>query len=173
MTESESKESTESQEQTKAEKVTFSEAQQMEINRIIADRLAQERKSQESKEAERKKQAEIEKLSGEEKLKAQHQAELDKLTAERDEAIKNNRMLKAGEELAKFGISTDLARYVVDGDESKIIENVKELDRLINANVEKRVQSNLSHGAPKVTENRPSNSMLDDMRKVAGLKPSA
>ena len=155
-----------------AGKVIFTPEQQEAVNKIIADRLEQERKAQERKEAERQKKAEIEKLSGEEKLKAEHKAEVDKILAERDEAVKANRMLKAGEELAKLGYDTTLAKYVVDEDDKVTTENVKALDRMINAIVEKRVQENLSRGAPKSSGQGAPTSMLDEMRKVAGIKLS-
>lgn len=152
-----------------SEQKTFTQEQ---LDQIINERLERERKSYEKKEAERKKAEEIEKLSGEEKLNAKHKAEMDKILAERDEALRSSKIMKASSDLAKLGYDTEFATVVIGATDEETEKNIKNFDKMVNAIVEKRVQENLAKGSPKqpTSGGEQKNAMLEQMRKVAGLK---
>lgn len=154
--------------ESKPTEKTFTQA---ELDQIINDRLERERKSYEKKEAERKKAEEIEKLSGEEKLNAKHKAELDKILAERDEAIKSVRLSDAGKKLAELGYTSDFASMMLGADDSETTANIEKFDRMVKELVTKQVQGNLAHGSPSVPNGgEPKNTLKDIVRRSAGLR---
>lgn len=160
---------TNGEQESKTETKTFT---QDDIDRIITERLKQERLAQERKDAERMKQMEIEKLSGEEKIKAQHKAEIDKILAEKEEAIKSNRLLKASNDLAKLGYDTNLAQMVIGADDDETADNIKNLDKCIKALVQKQVQENLARGSPNHPDggNTEGDRLRNLVRQSAGLR---
>lgn len=154
--------------ESKTQEKTFT---QSELDQIINERLERERKSYEKKEAERKKAEEIEKLSGEEKLNAKHKAEMDKILAERDEAIHSVRISDAGKKLAELGYSSDFATMMLGKDDTETTANIEKFDRMVKELVTKQVQGNLAHGSPSVPNGGEQKSTLKDLvRQSAGLR---
>lgn len=159
------------QEDSKETKTTEKTFTQSELDQIINERLERERKSYEKKEAERKKAEEIEKLSGEEKLNAKHKAEMDKILAERDEAIHSVRLSDAGKKLAELGYSSDFASVMLGKDEAETSANIEKFDRMVKELVTKQVQGNLAHGSPSVPNGgEQKNTLKDLVRQSAGLR---
>lgn len=93
--------------------------------KAVADALAgQERKS---------------KLTEEQRLSEERKAKDDELAEkERNITIRENRA-DAIEQLAKLGISADLADFVINADKGKTSENVKKLEKAFNKAVEASV----------------------------------
>lgn len=143
---------------------------QEELNRIVAREKAQVKAAYDKQEAEKRKQAEIEKLDGEERIKAQYQADLDKERNARAEAEKNLRIARAGTSLSKLGYDPEFAPMMAGATDEETEANITRLDQMIKGQVTKIVQASNKRGAPPVPEGGPKGSSLrDEIFKAAGL----
>ena len=140
-----------------------------EVEAMIQDRLDREKKAAE-------KRAGIEKLEGEERLKAQFDLDRETLTKERDEAKQALRVANATVELTQAGLKPEFAPYVIGETDEQTAENIKNLSELVRSQVQAEVSSRMKRGAPKVPGDAPAaedKKMMDAIYAAAGLKPRA
>ena len=143
---------------------------QEEVDVIIKERLAKEKRAREKEDAERAKADKISRLEGEEKLKAMHESELDALRKERDEAVRQTRVLKVGEDLAKKGYDPALASTLLGADDDTTKANIDAFDKAVKAEVERRMQATVTRGAPQTPGGQPRDELDIQMRKAFGLR---
>lgn len=140
-----------------------------EVEAMIQDRLDREKKAAE-------KRAGIEKLEGEEKLKAQFDMDRETLTKERDEAKQALRVANATVELTKEGLKPEFAPWVIGETDEQTADNIKTLSELVKSQVQAEVSSRMKRGAPKVPGNAPATEdqkMKAAIYAAAGIRPRA
>ena len=159
----------------KADEKRFTQA---EVDEIINKRLAKEKATREreesEKEAERKKQAEIDRLDGEEKLKAQYQMSLDKERSARSDAERKLRIANTGVSLSKLGYDSAFAEILARDNDEDTDAMVTKFDKMVKELVKSEVLKTQSHGAPPIPDGG-SHSARDDIleksRIASGLAP--
>ena len=151
---------------------------QAEVDEMISKRLAKEKSIREredaKKEADRQKQAEIDKLDGEEKLRAQFKADLEKVKTERAEAQRELRVARAGVMLGKHGLDTDFAEMMAGETDEETQARVDKFAQIIKDEASKMSKASLSKGAPPVPNGGTPKSEMDKLRdeifESAGLE---
>lgn len=125
---------------------------QAELDKLISDRIERARKTwtaeQQKAGEEAKRQAEIDKLQGEEKLNAQHKLETDKLTAERDSYQRQLRIANARAELSQKGLDASFAETLIGKDDEATKANIANFEKMVNEQVSAKVNEGLHKGAP-------------------------
>lgn len=127
---------------------------QDEVNKIISDRLKDEKaKNEQSIKdavagaiAEHERQAKLTEAEREKEAKSKYEAELK--ARENDITLRENRV-KAQELLAKNNIPIDLVDFVVDLDATKMQEKIDTLAKTYNKSVETGVTDKLKGNPPK------------------------
>ena len=151
---------------------------QAEVDEMISKRLAKEKSAREredaEKEAERQKQAEVDKLNGEEKLKAQYQMSLDKEKSARTEAERKLRIATTGVSLSKLGYDSEFAEILARDTDEDTDAMVTKFDKMVKNLVKQEVLKTQSHGAPPIPEggsHSARDDILEQSRRAAGLPP--
>lgn len=156
--------------QTETEVKTFT---QEEVDTLIKNRLAQERKAREKEDAERKRKSEIEKMDGEQKLRAEHEQALKELNESLNAARRESAELKVGKQLATLGYDAEFAPLLTGADDTESRTNVERFDKMISRLVDDRVKKSLASGAPGIPGGTDTKEKDDLARlyKAAGLRP--
>jgi uncharacterized protein YdaU (DUF1376 family) len=116
---------------------------QDELEKIISKRLERERKKAEEEKAEAERLA---KMSAEERAKAEFEKREAKLN-EREESIKRKSLeVDMITELAKRELNSDCIRFLKSENEETYIDCIDSLEKLINAEAERKVQKRLTMG---------------------------
>ena len=141
---------------------------QKDVDEMISKRLAKEASKREredaKREAERQKQAEIDKLDGEEKLRAQFKADLEKVQTARDEAQRELRVARAGVMLGKHGLDSDFAEMMAGATDEETQVRVDKFAQIIKEEASKMSKASLSKGAPPVPNGGTPKSEMDKLR---------
>lgn len=147
------------------EEVTFTAEQQERVNAIVAKRVneANEGKQRAIDEAVRaalKSEAEkqrIASLQGEEKIKAEFQARLDEIEAERKAqaerlaaAERDLAISKAEAQLAGLGLPPEFAVNLLGRDDKETTTNIQAFNAKVNELVANKVNDSLARGSPKI-----------------------
>ena len=148
---------------------------QDEVDKILSERLARERKKYTEeiakKEAEARQQMELSKLEGIEKLKKEAELERERLAKERDEYRTELRLANARAALSAVGLSAEFAETVVGEDDEATKRRISELSKHIEAQVSAKIKESLNRGAPpKAGGVEPSSPYDEIVRKSMGLK---
>ena len=134
------------------------------VNRIVSDRVNElnARKEKAIDEAVQKalkdaaQKQRIESLQGEERIKAEYQAQLDKITAEREAqeeelrtAQRDLAISKAEAQLAGLNLPTEFAINLLGKDDKETTKNIQAFNTKINELVTAKVSESLARGTPK------------------------
>lgn len=144
---------------------------QEEVNKIISDRLKDEKtKNEQSIKdavagaiAEHERQAKLTEAEREKEAKTKREAEL----KEREDHITlRERRLQAQELLSQKHIPIDLVDFVVDLDETKTKDNIEKLAKTYNKSVETGVTDKLKGNPPTDFSNNNNNDNTDKSKKI-------
>lgn len=133
--------------QETSNKITFTDDQQEAINKLVAEKIAEERRKAQQKldqanaekEAEVKKAAERAKMSAEERAKAEAEDRRKKLEADKAELVKMKRELSTKSMLMDKGISADMLPLIMGKDDEETQQNLALLDNYVKAETQKAV----------------------------------
>lgn len=156
---------------------------QEELNTIISERVnalnASHQKAMDEavKKAlkEQSDKARIESLQGEEKVKAEYQAKLDAIEADRvakeKELMEATRALaisKAEAQLASLGLPTEFAVNLLGEDDKTTQKNIQTFNTKVNELVTAKVNESLARGGPQIGTVKPAqNAMAEIDRAMA------
>ena len=145
---------------------------QTDMDNLAGKVRAEARATFEREAEEKRKQEDINKLEGEQRIKAQFEADLEKERTARAEAERALGIAKAGVELSKLGYDPEFAELMVGKDDAETEANIKRLDQMITQQVSKIVNANLKKGAPPVSngESGESNKLRDMIFKAGGVE---
>lgn len=145
---------------------------QADMDNLAGKIRAEARATFEREAEEKRKQEDINKMEGEQRIKAQFEADLEKERTARAEAERALGIAKAGVELSKLGYDPDFAALMVGKDEAETLDNIKKLDQMITQQVAKIVNANLKKGAPPVSsgESGESNKLKEMIFKAGGVE---
>lgn len=145
---------------------------QTDMDNLAGKIRAEARATFEREAAEKRKQDDINKLEGEQRIKAQFEADLEKERTARAEAERALGIAKAGVELSKLGYDPEFAELMVGKSDAETEANIKRLDQMITQQVSKIVNANLKKGAPPNPDGGSGGSkeLRDMIFKAAGLK---
>lgn len=125
---------------------------QDELDKLISERIERARKSwtaeKDKADEEARKQAEIEKLEGAQKLEAQYKLQFEKLSAERDESLRQLRIANARADLSSRGLDPTFAETLIGKDEASTKANIDSFQKMVDAQVGEKVKAGLAKGAP-------------------------
>lgn len=149
---------------------------QEELDKIITARLDKAKRSWEKETADREKaeheKAEIEKLQGDEKLKRQHQLEIEKLQQERDLYSRDLKIAKAQASLSAKGLDPEFASKLIGATDEETNANIENFAKMVDAQVAKTIKANAVKGAPPATGGNGTGNdpIRDAIRAGFGLK---
>lgn len=160
---------------TNAETVPPKTFTQDEVDKIVQDRLAQQKRKteKESEDARRKaeEQASLEKLQGEERLKKQFELDKARLEQERDAFLRDLRLARAESMLASKGLDARFAPNMIGDSDEATRTNIDALEKLVNDMVATKTKEALGKGAPPAGNGTTTqNDLLNVARKAAGLQ---
>lgn len=147
---------------------------QDELNKIITDRLDKERRAWEKrlseKDKEDKDKAELEKLQGEEKLKKQHQLEIEKLQQERDTYSRDLKIARAQATLSAKGLDAKFAEHLIGATDEETNANIDNFAKMVDDQVAKTIKANTVKGAPPAPGSSTEDPIRAQIRAGFGLK---
>lgn len=125
---------------------------QADLDRLISERVERARRTWSAEQAKAdesaRRQAEIEKLEGTKRLEAQYKLDLEKVSSERDSAVKALRTANARAELSARGLDASFADILVASDEETTRANIESFQRMVDEQVAAKVRAGLHTGAP-------------------------
>lgn len=149
----------------KEEAKTFT---QEEVDKIIAKRIAREKKDIEAKiEAERKQAEELAKLSEQDKAKKLLEIK-EKELEEKIKAFENEKLLnETSKQLASKNLPTEFAEILKGVDAETTFENIKVFEEKFNAALEVKVNERLRGNVPKVATKVAGTITKEDFAKMS------
>ena len=160
------------QEQTETTEVKAKEEvktfTQEEVDKIIAKRIAREKKDIEAKiEAERKQAEELAKLSEQDKAKKLLEIK-EKELEEKIKAFENEKLLnETSKQLASKNLPTEFAEILKGVDAETTFENIKVFEEKFNAALEIKVNERLRGNVPKVATKVAGTITKEDFAKMS------
>lgn len=171
------------------EEITFTPEQQTRINEIVSARVNEANAGKQKaiddavakalqKQAEKQR---IESLQGEERLKAEYQAELDRIEADRKAQMEQLQtaqhelaISKAEAQLAGLGLPTEFASNLLGKDDKETSKNIQTFNTKVNELVTAKVNESLARGPPKAGGAVPTqqDAIMAQLRAVAHLPPT-
>lgn len=125
---------------------------QEQLDKLISERIERARKSwtaeKDKADEEARQKAEIEKLEGAQKLEAQYKMQFEKLSAERDESLRQLRIANAKADLSSRGLDSSFAETLIGKDDATTKANIENFQKMVDAQVSEKVKSGLAKGAP-------------------------
>lgn len=172
-----------------SEEITFTPEQKVKINTIVQERVNEANAGKQKYAddavakalAEEREKQRIASLQGEERIKAEYQAQLDRIQAEskaqmeqlkaaqRDLAIS-----KAQAQLAELGLPTDFAINMLGDDDKQTTKNIQTFNTKVNELVTAKVNESLARGPPKTggATLTQQDAVLAQLREIAHLPPT-
>lgn len=147
---------------------------QDELNRIISERLDKAKRSWDKEAADRHKaeedKAAIDKLQGEEKLKKQHQLEVEKLQQERDAFQRELKIAKAETVLSSKGLDPQFASHLIGANDEETNANIERFAKMVENQVAKTIKESTAKGAPPVPNSTGSDPIKDQIMRGFGVQ---
>jgi len=119
----------------------------------------------------------IESLQGEERIKAEYQAELERIDAERKasaeqlaSAQRELAVSKAQGQLAGMGYPVDFAENLLGKNDAETASNIQSFDKAVKAMIAEKVNEAVARGTPKINSNEVASSWKNEMADAMGLR---
>lgn len=147
---------------------------QEDLDRIISERLDKAKRSWDKAAADKQKaeedKAAIDRLQGEEKLKKQHQIEVEKLQQERDTYQRELRIAKAETVLSSKGLDPQFASTLIGATDEETNANIDSFAKMVEAQVSKTIKATTAKGAPPVPNSTSSDPIKDQIMRGFGVQ---